>query len=59
MTLYERCQIFMDELGIPVTSFCRRIKLSLSSFYGWRSGDVILSENTLKRIDEYLKKYNF
>jgi len=59
MTLQERCKKFMDELGIPVTSFCRRIDLSLSGYYGWKTGEIKLSQATLERIDSYLKHYGF
>ena len=54
-----RCNRFMDELGIAATKFCTRIQLSTSAFYAWRAGQLVLSEATAQRIDEYLKKYNF
>ncbi len=59
MDLISRCNKFLDELGIPVTSFSCRVKLSPQSLYDWKKGKLKLSDVTLKRIDEYLKKYGF
>lgn len=59
MNLIERCQHFLDELGVPVTAFCLRVEISAASFYKWRSGDLRLSDGTLQRIDSYLTNYNF
>ena len=59
MTLPERCENFITEMGVPVTKFCQNIKLSRTSLYDWKKGKLKLSDVTLKRIDEYLKKYGF
>lgn len=59
MKLIDRCEIFMDALGVPTTSFCKRINLSPSGFYRWKSGSVKLSDVTLERIDRYLTQYGF
>ena len=57
--LKKRCARFIDELGVSVTKFCERIKLSTGGYYAWRNGQLALSQGTLDRIDGYLKQYNF
>ena len=59
MTLPERCLNFIQELGVPVTQFCKRINLSRTSLYDWKNGKIQLSAGTIKRIEEYLTKYGF
>lgn len=59
MKLIERCQTFLDELGVPATVFSRKIGISSQALYEWRRGNLNLSGSTLKRIDEYLKRYGF
>ena len=59
MTVKERCQKMLDELGIPVTKFCRNIDLSTFTYYEWRKGNLELSDERMKAIDAYLTKYNF
>lgn len=57
--LRNRCEQFITELGVTVTHFCKHIQLSSGGFYAWRNGQLKLSDDTLARIDDYLKKYNF
>ena len=57
--LKERCARFVDELGVSITKFCAKIKLSTAGYYAWKSGRLELSEETLNRIDGYLRRYNF
>ena len=52
--LKERCKRFLEELCTPVTQFCKKVQLSPSGYYAWRSGQLVLSEGTLERIDSYL-----
>lgn len=59
MEIQERCKRLQTELGVPVTEFCRRVNLSPSGYYRWRAGEITLSEQTVARIDEWLKKYGF
>lgn len=59
MTVKERCQKMIDELGIPVTKFCRNINLSTFTFYEWKKNNIKLSDERMKDIDAYLKRYNF
>ena len=58
-TVMERAMRFLDEMGTPSTKFCERVQIAGSTFYAWRSGKLRLSDDTLARIDDYLRKYNF
>lgn len=59
MKLIERCNNFLNELGVPVAVFCRKVNISPTAYYMWRAGQLRLSDDTLNRIDDYLSKYNF
>lgn len=59
MELINRCNRFFDELEVPVTVFARKVNLSTQSVYKWRKQSLQLSENSLRRIDEYLTQYGF
>lgn len=59
MTLIERTNKFLDELGVTVTAFARRVRLSPQAIYGWRGGRLVLSDASLKRIEDHLSKYGF
>lgn len=59
MNLIERCERFLSELSVPVTAFSAKVGLAPQSLYSWRKGKLVLSEASLKRIDDYLKKYGF
>lgn len=54
-----RAKTFLEELGIPVTAFARRVELSESSVRHWIGGYYVLSQKNLDRIDAYLSKYGF
>lgn len=58
-TLEQRCKNFLRELGVPVSQFCVRIKLSTSFLYAWLRGDRKISQASADRIDQYLSKYGF
>jgi len=57
--LRKRVQNFLDELGVPLTTFCRKVNLSTQSIRQWVKYELNLSYETEKRIDEYLTKYGF
>ena len=59
MELKFRCCDMINELGLPTTRFCKNINLSTRCYYDWQNGKLKLSEERLKKIDQYLKKYNF
>lgn len=59
MLLTERVSNFLTEMGVPMTVFAAKVKLSTRAIYAWKKGDLVLSSAALKRIDEYLSKYRF
>lgn len=59
MNLSDRCLKFVKTLGIPMTQFCQRIKLSRSAFYRWIDGSLKLSDTTLDRIEKYISQFGF
>lgn len=59
MNLKERIQTMLDELGIPVTRFCRNINLSTHAYYDWMLDRIDISDKRAESINEYLKKYGF
>ena len=54
-----RIQRFLNELQLPKTRFCRGIGISTQALNAWLRDDLKLADSTLKRIDEYLKRYGF
>ena len=58
-TMIQRCNLFLETLGVPLTRFCEKVSISTSTAYKWRKGLLTLSEGTLKRIDGLLTKYGF
>lgn len=59
MLLTERVSNFLTEMGVPMTVFAAKVKLSTRAIYAWRKGDLYLSDGARKRIDDYLTKYGF
>ena len=59
MNLSDRCLKFVKTLGVPMTQFCQRIKLSRSAFYRWIDGSLKLSDTTLDRIEKYISQFGF
>lgn len=57
--LKTRCINLLKALDLPKTRFCKNIKISTQAFNAWLRGDLNLAESTTKRIDEYVKKFNF
>lgn len=57
--LIIRCENLLHELGISKTSFCKRIDLSTSAYYAWKSGALKLSEETEERITRFLERFGF
>lgn len=57
--LKTRCINLIKALDLPKTRFCKNIKISTQAFNAWLRGDLNLAESTTKRIDEYVKKFNF
>lgn len=59
MSLMNRVEKFINELGVSKSAFCQRVKLNVSTLWKWMHGQLELSDATLERIDNYLKKYHF
>lgn len=59
MTLVERAEKMMDELGIPISNFCRRAKIGRSSWYGLKTGIRKLSKEKQAGIEQFLARYGF
>lgn len=59
MSLMNRVEKFINELGVSKSAFCQRVKLNVSTLWKWQHNQLELSDATLARIDSYLKKYNF
>ena len=59
MMLTERVSKFLAEMGVPMTVFAAKVKLSTRAIYAWKKGDLILSDASLKRIEDHLSKYGF
>ena len=57
--LIARCEKLLHELGISKTSFCKRIDLSTSAYYVWKSGTLKLAEETEGRISNFLEGFGF
>lgn len=59
MSLVERLNKFLDEVGVPMTVVARKVGLSPQAIYQWKSGTLRLSDVAQSRIDEYLKGFNY
>lgn len=57
--LRTRVKNFIDELEMPVTIFCRKVRLSTTSYYKWMQGIFEFSDETAERVSDYIKKYGF
>ena len=57
--LRDRVRDFLNEFGMPITVFCKKIEISPGYFYKWKVGKVNFSEEALQRISDYLSKYGF
>ena len=57
--LKDRVQRFLMDLGIPITQFGKRVDLSYSALNKWLKGELALSEETERRIDNYIRKFNY
>ena len=56
MELSERCNAYINYVGVSVAEFCRRVEISPSAFYQWQRRELELSEVTQARIAAYLDR---
>ena len=57
--ILNRVNDFLLHEEVPVTLMCRKVFISPQTFYLWRKDSRALSENVLKRFDNYLKHLNY
>lgn len=57
--LYERCFRFCNELGVAVTRFCSNVGISPTTLYRWRNQEIDVSEQTQRRIADYLERFGY
>lgn len=58
MNLQQQTRKILDEIGIPVSVFCRRMQISDTAFYRWQNMDLKLSAETESRIKNYINKFS-
>ena len=52
----EQIKPTLQEIGIPISFFCRNIGISQTAFYKWIHGELKLSESNEQRITDYMEK---
>ena len=57
--LRTRVKNFIEELEMPITIFCRKVKLSPASYYKWKDGYFEFSDETAEKVSDFIKKYGF
>ena len=48
--LRTRVKNFIDEFEMPITIFCRKVKLSTAGYYKWMQGVYQFSDETAERV---------
>ena len=56
MTIQKQSKKILQEVGIPIALFCRRMQISTTAYYRWLHGDLRLSEEKEGNIRKYIKK---
>ncbi len=56
MTLQEQTKKTLQEIGIPVTTFCRRMQISTAAYYRWIHKDLRLSADNESKIRKFIYK---
>ena len=57
--LKKRVQDFIDALDLPKSRLAKQVGITGQSISLWLKGDLKLSDDTEKRIDQFLKKFNY
>lgn len=57
--LINRCEKFFCEVELPVSVFCRKLSMSTSTFYRWRKGELDITQDRMREIDSFLRRYNY
>ena len=58
MTLKERAQSLIDEIGLPYSRFAKNVHLSTDAFRKWLIGELNVKPETEQRIDDFLTSLN-
>ena len=58
MNLRQQTRKILDEIGIPVSVFCRKMQISDTAFYRWQKMDLKLSAETENRIQNYINQFS-
>ena len=56
MTIKEQTRDTLQKVGIPVTTFCKKMNLSTAAYYRWLHDDLRLSEAKEDSIRRYINK---
>ena len=54
MTLQQQTHKTLQEVGIPITTFCKRMQISTAAYYRWLHNDLRLSAEKEKSIRNYI-----
>ena len=57
--LKQRVQNYIEDSGIPRTTFCKRINISTDYLYKWLHNERTFSDEIVERIETYLNKYRY
>lgn len=58
MNLQKRTKAFINQLGLPISRFCRLANISTAAYYKWQNDEIRLTEETQNRIRSVLKRFN-
>jgi len=56
MNLQAQTHKALQEIGIPITTFCKRMKISTAAYYRWQHNDLKLSQEKENNIRKYITK---
>lgn len=59
MLLLERCEKFIRAYGTPITRFARMVGVSASALYKWKRNNLVFSDRTMERINDFLTSHGF
>lgn len=57
--LVKRCEKFFHDVELPVTVFCKKLCMSTSTFYRWKKGELDITKDRMRDIDNFLARYNY
>lgn len=57
--LEDRIDQLLSDSGIPITRMCSKLKLSPSSYYRWRNGELQLTEQRIEDMNNFLTKFGY